>query len=170
MGTLQPQSSVAIAVLAGWVLFGLVGHDPWKPDEAYTFGLVFHILQSGDWVVPTLGGEPFMEKPPLFFITAALFAKVFGGLLPLHDAARLASAFYVGLTLWLTWLASGKRIAAPLLLAGSLGYLQHAHQLITDNSLVAGIALGIFGFTLKNPIGSGLALGTGAGIAFLSKG
>ena len=31
-----------------------------------------------------------MEKPPLFYITAALFAQGFGWLLPLHDAARLA--------------------------------------------------------------------------------
>src|SRR5438132_1415126 len=164
MGAFRPQSSVAIAVLAGWVLFGLAGHDPWKPDEAYTFGLVYHILQTGDWVVPTLGGEPFMEKPPLFFVTAALFAKAFGGLLPPHDAARLASGFYAALTLWFTWLAAGRRIAAPLLLAGCLGYVVHAHQLITDNALMAGIALALYGLTRAN----GLLLGTGAGIAFLS--
>jgi len=49
--------------------------------------------------VPTLAGEPFVEKPPVFFVTAALFAELFGGWLPLHDAARLASGFYVALTL-----------------------------------------------------------------------
>jgi 4-amino-4-deoxy-L-arabinose transferase-like glycosyltransferase len=144
MGALIRQSSaICLGVLAAFVLFGLVGHDPWKPDEAYTFGLVWHIVEKGAWLVPTLGGEPFVEKPPLFFWTAALFVKALGWALAPHDAARLASGFYVGLTLWLTWLASGKRIAAPLLLAGSLGYLQHAHQLITDNSLIAGIALGL---------------------------
>ena len=169
MGALIRQSS-AVWLLAAWILFGLIGHDPWKPDEAYTFGLVWSILEKGQWLVPTLGGEPFMEKPPLFFWTAALFAKAFGWLLQPHDAARLASGFYVGLTLWLTWLASGRRVAAPLLLAGSLGYLQHAHQLITDNSLTAGIALGIFSLTLSGPSRSGLLLGTGAGVAFLSKG
>src|SRR5689334_4311120 len=73
-----------------WMLPGLVGHDPWKPDEAYSFGLVYHILRSHDWIVPTLAGEPFMEKPPIFYITAALFARGLGWLLPLHDAARLA--------------------------------------------------------------------------------
>ena len=30
-----------------WILPGLVGHDPWKPDEAYTFGLVYQILKAG---------------------------------------------------------------------------------------------------------------------------
>jgi hypothetical protein len=46
------------------------------------------MLQSGDWLVPTLAGEPFMDKPPLFYWTAALFAKLFSPLLPLHDGAR----------------------------------------------------------------------------------
>ena len=157
---------LAVGLMAAWVALGLVGHEPWKPDEAYTFGLVWHILEKGEWLVPTLGGEPFVEKPPLFFWTAALFAKAFAWALPVHDAARLASGFFVALTLWFTWLASEKRVAAALLLAGSLGYLQHAHQLITDNALLAGIAIGVCGLAR----GNGLLLGTGAGIAFLSKG
>ena len=41
-----------VALLAAFLLAGTIGHDPWKPDEAYSFGLVFHILQSGEWVVP----------------------------------------------------------------------------------------------------------------------
>jgi len=172
MGAVTQQSSsfgsgaLAVGLMAAWIVLGLIGHEPWKPDEAYTFGLVWHILETGQWLVPTLGGEPFVEKPPLFFWTAALFAKAFAWALPVHDAARLASGFSVALTLWFTWLATGKRIAAALLLAGSLGYLQHAHQLITDNALVAGIAIGTCGLARSN----GLLLGTGAGIAFLSKG
>jgi 4-amino-4-deoxy-L-arabinose transferase-like glycosyltransferase len=158
------------ALLAAWLAAGIVGHDPWKPDEAYTFGLVWHILQTHDWVVPTLAGQPFVEKPPLFFWTAALFGNALDGTLPLPDAARLASAFYVALTLAFTYLTARNwcevPIAGVLLLAGSLGYLQHAHQLITDNALMAGIALGLYGLARA----SGLLLGTGAGIAFLSKG
>ena len=172
MGANAQQSSgfgvgiLAVGLMAAWVTLGLVGHEPWKPDEAYTFGLVWHILERGQWLVPTLGGEPFVEKPPLFFWSAAVFAKAFAWALPVHDAARLAAGFYVAVTLWFTYLASGKRVAAPLLLAGSLGYLQHAHQLVTDNALLAGIAIGVYGVARAN----GLLLGTGAGIAFLSKG
>ena len=172
MGAIAQQSSgfgtgaLATGVMAAWIVLGLIGHEPWKPDEAYTFGLVWHILETGQWLVPTLGGEPFVEKPPLFFWTAAVFAKAFAWALPLHDAARLAAGFYVALTLWFTWLASGRRMAAPVLLAGSLGYLQHAHQLVTDNALMAGMAMAVCGLARPN----GLLLGTGAGIAFLAKG
>jgi 4-amino-4-deoxy-L-arabinose transferase-like glycosyltransferase len=45
---------LTIAMCAAWILPGLIGHDPWKPDEAYTFGLVYHVLEGGTWVVPTL--------------------------------------------------------------------------------------------------------------------
>ena len=178
MGALTQQSSgigstwLALGLLGAWTLFGLIGHDPWKPDEAYSFGLVYHIVERGDWVVPTLGGEPFVEKPPLYYVTAALFAHLLGSWLPLHDAARLASGFYVGLTLLFTGLTArrlygpGAALPAGLLLAGCLGYLAHAHQLLTDNALMAGIALGLYGLAARN----GWLLGTGAGMAFLSKG
>ena len=160
------------ALVAAWLLPGLFGHDPWKPDEAYTFGLVYHIRESGDWLVPTLAGEPFVEKPPLFFWTAAVFSYLFGWLMPLHDAARLASAIYVSLALLLVGLTARRLYrastawAAALLLGACLGYLQHAHQLITDDALLAGIAIGVYGLACR----SGWILGTGAGIAFLSKG
>ena len=54
-----------------WLVPGLIGHDPWKPDEAYTFGIVYHIIQTWDWVVPMLVGEPSLEYPPLYYLTAA---------------------------------------------------------------------------------------------------
>ena len=54
-----------------WLLPGLVGHDPWKPDEAYTFGVVYEILQGGSWIIPQIAGEAFVDKPPLFHLTAA---------------------------------------------------------------------------------------------------
>ncbi|MGE5617264.1 MAG: ArnT family glycosyltransferase, partial [Bacillota bacterium] len=62
-----------VAVIAAmYVLPGLVGHDPWKPDEAYIFGVVYHMLQSGDWIVPQVAGVPFMEKPPMYHWVAML--------------------------------------------------------------------------------------------------
>jgi hypothetical protein len=50
---------------------GLDRRDPWKPDEAYSFGLVYHIPQSGDWVIPTLAQEPHGEAAALLSHGAA---------------------------------------------------------------------------------------------------
>ena len=161
-----------------WLATGLLGHDPWKPDEAYSFGLVYHILQSGDWLVPTLAGEPFLDKPPFFYITAAAFAKLFSPLLPLHDGARLASGFYVALTLIFAGF-SGRELfgkdrgwAAAIILIGCLGMLVNAHLLSTDLGLLAGFSMMLYGYALstRRPLLAGLLLGTGLGLGFMTKG
>lgn len=161
-----------------WILPGLIGHQPWKPDEAYSFGLIYHILQSGDWIVPTLGGEPFMEKPPLYYITAALFGKIFSLVVSLHDAARLTTGFFMAIALLLAGLAGrelwgkGHGRLTVLILIGSLGLLIRGHEMITDTALLAGFAMAIYGLALSHRrfALAGFWLGTGTGIGFMSKG
>jgi len=163
---------------AVWVLTGLIGHDPWKPDEAYGFGLIYHILQSGDWIVPTLSGEPYMDKPPLFYWTAALCAKLFAPILPLHDGARLASGLYTTLTLIFTGLAGrelfGENRGWPAVIAliGCLGMLIRAHEIIIDIALLTGCAMMLYGYalSLRRANLAGALIGIGVGIGFLSKG
>lgn len=175
----RPPALFWIFVLAAaWILPGLIGHDPWKPNEAYTFGLVYNVLHGGDWVVPSLAFEPFMEKPPLFYLSAAAVASVFSVLLPLHDAARLTTGIYMALTLAFTAGAARELYGkdrgwlALLLLLGCLGLVIRGHQLITDASLLTGFAAGLYGFALglRRPVLGGFWLGTGVGIGFMSKG
>ena len=169
---------LSLCMVLVWLAAGLFGRDPWKPDEAYTVGVVLHIAQTGQWVVPVLAGEPFMEKPPLFFVTAAAFSKVLRDAMPLHEAARFATVFYVVLTVSFVYATARRSYGADaawralLILVGCIGYLQPAHLLVTDNSLVAGVAMAIYGLTMapERPAVAGLLAGTGAGIAFLSKG
>ncbi|HEY4698406.1 MAG TPA: glycosyltransferase family 39 protein [Gallionella sp.] len=176
---ITPAKAVLLGMLCLiWLGTGLVGHDPWKPDEAYSFGLIYSILQSGDWLVPMLAGEPYMDKPPLFYWTAALFAKFFSPLLPLHDGARLASGFYTALTLLFTGLAGRKLYgenrgwAAAIILVGCLGMLVRAHEMITDLALLTGCAMMLYGFTLSQErvMRAGILIGTGVGIGFMAKG
>jgi 4-amino-4-deoxy-L-arabinose transferase-like glycosyltransferase len=161
-----------------WLGAGLIGHDPWKPDEAYSFGIVYSMLQSGNWIAPAIAGEPFMDKPPLYYWTAALFAKLFSPILPLHDGARLASGFYISLTMLFIGLAGRKLYgenrgwAAVIILIGCLGLLVRAHQIITDLALMTGLAMMLYGFakTQERPLHAGILIGTGLGIGFMSKG
>jgi 4-amino-4-deoxy-L-arabinose transferase-like glycosyltransferase len=174
-----PRAVAWVCLLAAaWILPGLVGHDPWKPDEAYTFGLVYSLLKGGDWVVPTLAFEPFMEKPPLYYLSAAAVASLFGKVLPLHDAARVTSGFYMAITL--AFMAGCARELygkdrgwlAALLLLGCLGLTVRSHQMITDTALLSGFAVSLYGFALglRRPIIGGFWLGTGVGIGFMAKG
>ena len=165
-------------LVAAWVLLGLVGHDPWKPDEAHYLGVVLDLLRGGDWVVPTLAGEPWVEKPPLFYIVAAMFASVGQKLLPLHDAARLAAgafvvtaAIFLGLT-GRELYGRGYGSAAVLLMLGCVGTIARMHQLIPDTALLAGIAIAMYGLAIARRAtwAAGIALGVGSACAFLSKG
>ena len=165
-------------LLLAWVLPGLIGRDPWKADEAYSFGLVLNMAQTGDLVVPTLGSDPFMEKPPAFYLTATAFTRLLSSFLAPHEAARGACVFYMALTFLCLALSSrelngpGSGGLAVLLLLGSVGLVHTAHMLQTDVSLVTGYTLAIYGLLLgmRRPWLGGLLCGTGTGLGFLSKG
>ncbi len=177
--TAQPIAPYWIWLLAAaWILPGLIGHDPWKPDEAYTFGLVYSMLHGGDWLVPMLAHEPFVEKPPLFYLSAAAVASMLSPPLALHDAARLTTGLYMALTF--AFIAGAARELyganrgwlAALMLMGCLGILIRSHQLVTDIALLTGFAAGFYGYALalRRPAAGGFWLGTGVGIGFMSKG
>lgn len=178
-GTRTPvKTALFVVVCLAWLLPGLVGHDPWKSDEAVVFGVVDEMLRTGDWIAFRIAGEPYFERAPLFFWTSALFAQALGGVLPLHDAARLAAGFYMALTLALLSLTChaqlGERAArlGVLLFIGCLGLLIRAHEMNTDLAALAGIALALYGLALalRRPAWGGAALGAGWGIAFLGDG
>ncbi len=172
------KAAMLALLCAVWLLTGLIGHDPWKPDEAYSFGLIYHFIQHPDWLVPTLAGEPYLDKPPLYYWTAALSARALAPLLPLHDGARLASGLYGALTLLFTGLAGRELFGAnrgwpaSILLIGSLGMVVRAHEILTDNALLAGCAMMLYGYalSLRRPRLAGLFLGIGLGMGFMSKG
>lgn len=168
---------IAILVLA-WLLPGLVAHDPWKPDEAYTFGVVYEILSGGSWVIPQIAGEPFLDKPPLFHLVAAAGAALLAPLLPLHDGARLTAGLWIGLTLLFGALAS-RELNGPrhgltfiLLLLGCLGLVVRGHQLITDVAALAGFAMVYYGaaLALRSAAPGGFWIGTACGLVFMTQG
>ncbi|MFM0209859.1 glycosyl transferase [Paraburkholderia sediminicola] len=147
---------VALAILCAWLLPGTLGHEPWKQDETYTFGIIQHMLDTGDLVVPTNAGQPFVEKPPIYDWVAAGLAWMFGRYLPLHDAARLASALFAGLTVYYTARVARRAVAASswldirvigtlALFASTLAVIKHVHDMMTDVALMAGAAIGFCG-------------------------
>ena len=170
-------TTALILIFILWVTPGLFGRDPWKADEPYSFGLVYHIIRTGDWVVPTLAGEPFLEKPPLFYLTAACFGHLLSPPLNLFDATRLSVVFYMFLAfLFFTLTARelyGKEYGGPaaIVLAGAILLQENMHKMITDVALFAGFSIALYGFavTTRRRIG-GFWIGTGIGIGFMAKG
>lgn len=167
-----------VLLVAVWLLPGTVGRTPWKADEAYTFGIVQHMVETGDWVVPQLGGEPFVQKPPVLYVTAAIGGKLFGGLLGRETAFRLAVIVFQIVSLVFLGIGArelvgpGRGWFAPVLFMSCVGFMHLSHMLIPDVALVSGFAVAFAGIALsgRRPIVGGMLLGTGMGIAFLAKG
>ena len=174
-----PPSGAALVILCLLYLFvGLMGHDPWKSDDAVHFGITYSFLTGTDWLVPHLAGEPFLDSPPLYYWVAAACAKLFGRLLPLHDAARLASGLF-GAAFLALLASAGRRLhgsdngsAAILVAIGSLGLLVPIHEMQPMVALLAASAAFYAGLALlpQRPTAGGLQAGLGLGLGFLAAG
>jgi 4-amino-4-deoxy-L-arabinose transferase-like glycosyltransferase len=179
---LPPSRTVLVLIALAFALPGLIGHDPWKTYDAVAIEIISQMHRTGDWLVPRLAGEPWLEDPPLFHWTGLLLAKLLGWALPFHGAARLASALFVLAAAWLIYYAARHTAAieqrraagatAALLLIGSLGLLVHAHEAVPDLASLAGICAA-FAFVARagqRPLAAGIGLGASLGVAFLAAG
>ncbi len=172
----------AVLALPRWALFalamlyilpGVIGREPWKNDDAASFGIMWTMAHGTwhDWLWPNIAGMPTPEEGPLMFWLGALCIKLFGGLFGDVLAARIATigVFLLGaLSLWYATFNLGRRPEAqPLRLAfggqpepddfgrtladaalliylGCLGFLQHSHETTSEPLLTALLALTLY--------------------------
>lgn len=185
-----PLARIPLLILVAiWLLPGLIGHDPWKNEDAIGIGIAHQFVAHGDWLLPRLAGEYYADDGPLFYWIAAGLAKLLGRLVPQQDAVRLAAGACIALTLQFLRLAgpafddkdrydSDRRGDASrgdgvmLMFMGCLGLLVHAHEAVSETALLAGLACAYYGAALvgKRPYAAGIALGCGLGAAFLASG
>jgi 4-amino-4-deoxy-L-arabinose transferase-like glycosyltransferase len=167
----------AWVLCAIWLLAGVVGHDPWKVDDALHLGVAWGMADGG-WLVPRIAGDPWLVSPPLYHWVAALCGKIFGVVLPWHDAARLASALFGGLYLVVVSRTAYRlnggsaALAAPLLAIGTLGMLVPAHDAQPAVAAIAGFAVTLRGLAVwqQHATRGGTIFGAGLGISFLAAG
>jgi len=118
----------------GLAYFGLIGAD--EPRYAQ---VAREMLARHDWVTPTLGGKPWLEKPPLYYWQAMLAYSVFG----VSDwAARLPSAvdatlMVFAIYLFLKRVRPGFELDGALMTASSAGVVGFARAASTDMPLAA---------------------------------
>jgi 4-amino-4-deoxy-L-arabinose transferase-like glycosyltransferase len=103
---LPPSHAVLVTIALAFVAPGLVGHDPWRAFDVIAIEIAQQMHVTGDWVVPRIAGQPWLEDPPLYHWLALAFAKAFGGLFGFHNAARIASGAAMMTALWFLYLAA----------------------------------------------------------------
>ncbi len=172
------KNALFFIICAAWLLPGLIGHDPWKPDEAMAFSVIHGMLREGHWLTPMIAGLPSADYPPLYYWVAAFTAWLFSPILPLHDGARLASGVFMLIAIVFTYRTANRlfdaragRIAV-LLLIGSLGLLLRGHEINPEVAGLAGFAIAIYGMTRirSEPGKGGVTTGIGGGVIALSIG
>jgi 4-amino-4-deoxy-L-arabinose transferase-like glycosyltransferase len=168
-----------LIVLCGiWLVFGLLGHSPWKPLESQSVSIIKSIVEDGHWLNPLSATQLHTETPPLYYQVAATFAKVTSPFLKLHDAARLTTGFWMLATLILVGLTGremwGKGFGRQTVFVfiGSLGLILSAHTITPNVSNLTGIAFCFYAFSLlsRQPYRAAILLGVGIAVSFLSSG
>ncbi|HZM70223.1 MAG TPA: glycosyltransferase family 39 protein [Candidatus Cryosericum sp.] len=135
-----------IAVIAAVLLFTALGRsDLYNPDEPREAEMAREMFASGDRLVPRLNGEPFLEKPPLFYWLVVAAYHLAGG--PGEGAARAVPALCglasVIVTFWLARRMIGRDAAplAALVLLTSFEFLWIARRTMIDMPLTLAVLL-----------------------------
>jgi 4-amino-4-deoxy-L-arabinose transferase-like glycosyltransferase len=120
--------------------FGLIGAD--EPRYAQVARVM---LDHRDWITPTLGGQPWLEKPPLYYWQAMVIYSLFG----VRDVtARIPSAIDATLLVIAVYLffwrfRRGVEVDAALITASCAGIVGYARAASTDMPLAATFAVGM---------------------------
>ena len=171
-------SLLILLLLPAALLYPTRGFHLLEPDEGRYAQIPKEMLLNGSWVVPTLQGEPYLDKPPLMYWLVALSYRAFG---VSPEAARLVPALCVHLTILAVYLIGrrsiGERSAfwAAILLSVAPGFVSIARLLLLDGLLTLCVTVSVLcGFeavrtgTLK--LRWWLAAAVASGLGFLTKG
>ncbi len=124
----------------GLAQFGLIGAD--EPRYAQ---VAREMLERHDWITPVLGGQPWLEKPPLYYWQAMLAYSIFG----VSDwAARLPSAIdatflVLAVYFFLRRFRLGIELDGALIAASSAGIMGYARAASMDMALAAAFTIGM---------------------------
>lgn len=143
-------SILAITAISTALFFYRLGERSFRnPDEGRYATIAKEMVQSNDWIRPTLFGIPYLRKPILFYWLVAGSFRVFG----FHEfAARLVPALFGVAAILVTFLFArlflGLRIAwmASLILLTNAWFLQVGRFLVIDMVFSFFVTGAIFAF------------------------
>jgi len=131
----------SLALLLGFV--GLWSHDLLPPDETRVAGIAREMWTTGAWRVARLGGQAFLEQPPLYYWTQALVFRIAGYADP--GLARIPSVLFSLGTLAATvclgrcFLSRRASALAGLVLLTTVCFANRARMATVDPALMFGV-------------------------------
>ncbi|MFH0794478.1 MAG: glycosyltransferase family 39 protein [bacterium] len=108
----ERRSAAILVVASFFLLFSMLGkREVENRPEARTIVTAREMLDRGDWFLPTLNGEPRLEKPPLYYWLVMIAAKISGEVDTF--SGRLPSAISGFLLVLLVWFWEPRKEAEP---------------------------------------------------------
>ena len=136
---LMSQVALVLAACSFFFAFGLGSFGLVGADEPRYAQIAREMLARHDWIVPTLDGKPWLEKPVLLYWREMVAYSIFG----VHDwAARLPSVIFATLMalaifFFVRRFHSGSEIDAVLITVSSAAVIGFARGASTDMELSA---------------------------------
>lgn len=147
------------ALIGFWLCSGIVGRDPWKPDEPVYIGILQSLLDAvgspggagGSAWRAMVAGQPVDGEITLIHWINAPLAALLRAVMPLHEAARVTSVLWAALGIASLFAAarrwSGGHISflAAIIAIGCVGLYDRAHTYVPDIAVFAASALALYG-------------------------
>ncbi len=137
-----------LVFLPGLLLYPCLGFHLFEPDEGRYAEIPREMLARGEWVVPYLQGQPYLDKPPLLYWLVMASYRALG----VHDwSARLVPALALHACVLLTYLLGrrglGERPAfwGALLLSLAPGFMSMGRLLLLDGLLALWVVAALLG-------------------------
>lgn len=137
MGDTSFRSLLIPPLVAAALFLPSIGNRPlYLPDEARYALLARNMVEAGHWLVPHIGSEVHMEKPPLFIWLIAVVSLLAGGVTELAATlpAALSGIAAVALTCLFGCRLFRRRVGllAGLILATTPNYFLYARMALAD--------------------------------------
>ncbi len=157
-------TALAMGLLLCFV--GIADRQLWSPDEPRVAAIALEMSREGNLILPHLAGEPFIEKPPVYFAAASGFIHFAGTLLDPAGAARMSSAVWAAGILLMTFLLARRLafqvsnnipssrsranltgIMSAALLSTMVDFLKNSHWIRVDIALAFFVIAALWSFS-----------------------
>lgn len=148
------KSWALLALVGFWLVSGIAGRDPWKPDEPVFIGILQSLLDPalrGSGWRPLVAGLPLDSESILIHWFNAPVVIALKSLLPLHEAARVVNVLWTALGIAALFSAarrwSGGHISylAAIIAIGCVGLYDRAHGYGPDIPVFTAVAIALYG-------------------------
>jgi 4-amino-4-deoxy-L-arabinose transferase-like glycosyltransferase len=142
----RPLAVLLLLMLPALLLYPCLSFRLLEPDEGRYAEIPREMLERGDLLVPVLHGEPYLDKPPLFYWLVAGSYRLFG---VSEASARLVPALAVHATILLVYLLGRRSLGDKAAFRGAIlltlapGFVSVARLLVLDGLLTLWATLAV---------------------------